>query len=93
MVLAVLNVIAPQRQALWFSWHLSLVTIAVLGVYVYRDIWPMMTFTLHPLDGAEGNILLAKIALAAVTGVALPLFEPYPYIPYDKNVSLKHIAS
>lgn len=70
-----------------FSLHLSLVTFTILAVYAYRDIWPLMTFTLQPKDGAEGDLLWAKVALLAFVGVFLPLFEPYPYVPYDPAVS------
>jgi len=46
-----------------------------------------MTFTLHPLDAAEGRILWAKVALSALSGVLLPILEPFPYIPVDEKVS------
>ena len=62
-----------------------MVTVAVLAVYAYRDVWPLMTFTLHPIDSAEGDLLWAKVAVAAFVAL-LPLFEPYPYIPYDPAV-------
>lgn len=46
-----------------------------------------MTFTLRPLDEAEGRMLWVKVALAGLAGVLAPLLEPYPYIPYDPEVS------
>lgn len=60
---------------------------ALFGVYFYRDVWPLMTFSLHPLDAAEGRILWAKIALSGLSGVLLPILEPFPYIPVDEKVS------
>ncbi|KIP05190.1 hypothetical protein PHLGIDRAFT_14688, partial [Phlebiopsis gigantea 11061_1 CR5-6] len=81
--LALCNVLALPRRALVFSLHLTLVSLAVLAVYAYRDIWPLMTFTLQPKDGLEGDLLWVKLGLLLVFGAVLPLFEPYPYIPYD----------
>lgn len=76
------------RNSLVLSLHLTLVTFTALAVYAYRDIWPLMTFTLEPKDSAEGDLLWAKIAFLALVGALLPLFEPYPYVPYDPTVSL-----
>lgn len=69
-----------------FSLHLSAVTLTIFAVYAYRDIWPLMTYTLRPLDEAEGAILWVKVALAGLVGIVLPTFEPYPYIPLDLAV-------
>ena len=66
---------------------MSLVTIVIVAVYAYRDIWPLMTFTVQPKDGYEGQLLWVKVALAGFVGVLEPLLEPYPYIPYDQEVS------
>lgn len=46
-----------------------------------------MTYTLEPADAAEGNLLWAKIGLIVFAGFLEPVFEPYPYIPYDPTVS------
>lgn len=85
---AILNLLAPAASGRVYSFHLSVVLFAVFAVYAYRNVWPLMTFTLHPLDDAEGRILWAKVALAALAGVIEPLFEPYPYIPVDPKVRL-----
>ena len=67
-----------------------MVLLAVCVVYAYRDIWPLMTFTLRPRDEAEGPVLFVKVALAGLAGILLPLFEPYPYIRYDSKVGRLH---
>ncbi|KAF7797042.1 hypothetical protein EIP86_008234 [Pleurotus ostreatoroseus] len=84
LLLAIFNAFAntPQGGLKW-SAHLTLVTFAVFVLYCYRDIWPLMTFTLRPADEAEGDILWAKIALVFFVSSVGPLFEPYPYIPVD----------
>ncbi|PSR71574.1 hypothetical protein PHLCEN_2v12546 [Hermanssonia centrifuga] len=87
-VLAFFNVFAPAAIGRVASLHLTLVTCTLFAVYAYRDIWPLMTFTLEPEDKGQGRILWAKIAFAAFAGVVGPLFEPYAYIPLDpKNPS------
>ena len=80
------------------SHHPTLVVLSAIVVYIDRDVWPLITFTLVPLDSAEGALLWTKLALAVLTGVVLPLIEPYPYIPIDPSVcrsspSFLHIAS
>jgi hypothetical protein len=78
----------PVVKSRIVSFHATLVTLAIFGVYTYRDLWPLITFTMDPADGHEGRLLWAKIALAGVAGVWVPMVEPYPYIPYDPAVSI-----
>ncbi|KAI0685987.1 hypothetical protein BC835DRAFT_1420713 [Cytidiella melzeri] len=82
VVLGAFNALTPVRTSRTFSFHLSVVSLVVFALYAYRDIWPLMTFTLRPADEAEGRVLWVKVALATLA-VVLPLFEPYPYIPVD----------
>jgi hypothetical protein len=81
-------------QTRTISFHATLATLAVFASYTYRDVWPLLTFTLDPADGQEGLLLWAKIAVAAVAGILVPMFEPYVYVPLDPSVSflscLKH---
>ncbi|THH01300.1 hypothetical protein EW026_g1369 [Hermanssonia centrifuga] len=87
-VLAFFNVFAPAAIGRVASLHLTLVTCTLFAVYAYRDIWPLMTFTLEPEDKGQGRILWAKITLAAFAGIVGPIFEPYAYTPVDpKNPS------
>ncbi|KAI0918361.1 hypothetical protein AcV5_002367 [Taiwanofungus camphoratus] len=65
------------------SRHLALVLFLSWAVYVYRDIWPLATFTLAPVDAAEGGILWAKIGLLTAAAVVVPLCMPRQYIPLD----------
>lgn len=68
------------------SGHATLVILTFVGVYAYRDIWPLMTYTLRPQDLDEGWILWAKIAFAGCAGIVVPVIEPFPYIPVDPEV-------
>ncbi|KAJ7578665.1 P-loop containing nucleoside triphosphate hydrolase protein [Mycena floridula] len=60
---------------------------SVLGVqtlvYLYRDIWPLATYTDLPLDRAEGSILWAKVVVLSIIAIFVPLFVPRVYVPYD----------
>ena len=68
------------------SFHTTVVFIAIFACYGYRDVWPLLTFTLHPKDKSEGWILWAKVALATIIGMGVPLLEPYPYLSSDQVV-------
>lgn len=92
-LLGALNAFTTEKSSTTISFHLSLVTLATFAMYAYRDIWPLMTFTLRPADEAEGDILWAKVALAFIAAVVLPGFEPYPYIPVDPSVSVSVFVS
>ena len=85
--LAVINALVSAQTSLALSPHLTLISLAVFSVYAYRDLWPLMTYTLRPIDRAEGNLLWIKVALSAWAGVLGPLLEPYPYIPIHPQVS------
>ncbi|EKM56946.1 uncharacterized protein PHACADRAFT_172648 [Phanerochaete carnosa HHB-10118-sp] len=85
LMLAVLNTLCNTRQSLKYSLHLSLVTSTFLMVYAYRDIWPLMTFTLQPKDRDEGSLLWAKVALATLVGAVEPILEPYPCVSYHST--------
>jgi hypothetical protein len=68
--------------------HVTIVSLAMFAVYTDRNIWPLLTFTLHPLDSEEGWVIWLKISLAFTVAIVLPLVEPYPYAPVDPNVCL-----
>ncbi len=68
--------------------HLTVVLLMTWIIFVYRDIWPFGTYTLQPLDIAEGNILWVKIGVLTFGAVILPLTIPRQYIPYNPEVSI-----
>lgn len=55
-------------------------------MYTYRDLWPLMTYTLLPADRREGVLLWVKIALVTYAGVLIPLTIPRAYVPLDPEV-------
>ena len=69
-----------------------LVLLSVLGVYIYRDIWPLATFTKEPKDLHEGYMLWIKFSITTLTAVIIPLFIPRQYVPVDPKVH-KYVKS
>lgn len=87
------TVFLPVHPARTTSSHATYVLLALFVSYAYRDIWPLFTFTLTPADLHEGGILWVKVVLAFLGGVALPLLEPYPYIPIDPKVCFSSLSA
>ena len=67
--------------------HNNFVLFITLAVYVYRDIWPLATYTENPVDGSEGALLLAKLVVLFTTAVIIPLVVPRQYVPVDPKVN------
>ncbi|TBU23091.1 hypothetical protein BD311DRAFT_811015 [Dichomitus squalens] len=63
--------------------HLVTVLLMTWAVYVYRDLWPLATFTLQPADASEGSLLWAKVSVLTFAAVIIPLVVPRQYIPVD----------
>ena len=62
--------------------------LSALGVYAYRNLWPLVKYNGRPVDAAEGSVLWIKIGLLAFTAVFIPLFVPRKYIPLDPKACL-----
>lgn len=82
-LLAILSNTPLERRAFV---HASLLLAVTWCVYMYRNVWPLATFTESSADLAEGNVLWAKVALLFLGGVALPLLTPRQYIPLNAKV-------
>ncbi|KAF7324829.1 ATP-binding cassette transporter [Mycena kentingensis (nom. inval.)] len=68
--------------------HVNTVLLCALIVYTYRDVFPLATYTLSPLDAWEGHLLWPKLFVLIFTSVAIPLAMPRQYVPLDpKNPS------
>lgn len=75
----------PNMWSQTFIRHTNFVLIAAFAMYIYRDVWPLATFTEQPLD-AFGPLLYAKMSLLTLTAMLIPLFVPRRYIPVDPEV-------
>ncbi|KAI9059804.1 multidrug resistance-associated ABC transporter [Trametes sanguinea] len=82
-LLAFISLISRPSLSNLASRHVVLVLLATWAVFFYRDMWPLATFTLQPVDAAEGAFLWAKLSLLTLAAVIVPLFCPRPYVPVD----------
>ncbi|KAJ8520559.1 hypothetical protein ONZ45_g2613 [Pleurotus djamor] len=81
----------------WVPTHVTLLLLVTFGVYAWRDIFPLATYTLTPIDLPAAflkenavlvYLLWTKIAVLCYTAVFIPLLMPTVYIPVDpKNPS------
>ena len=81
--MALVTVTARKARASLTSFHLSSLLLGTLSVYAYRNIWPLLTFTLSPADAEEGALLWVRIGLLAFAAVVIPVTVPRHYIPID----------
>ncbi|KAH9972688.1 hypothetical protein BJV74DRAFT_879749 [Russula compacta] len=81
--LSLVTVTARRSRASLAAFHLTSLLFLTFSVYAYRDVWPLLTFTLTPVDWREGLLLWVKIGLLAGAGVIIPLTIPRQYVPFD----------
>jgi hypothetical protein len=86
--LALVAVTSQRVRASVISFHLSSILLGISSVYAYRDVWPLLTFSLTPVDAHEGALLWIKISLLAFAAIVVPLLVPSQYIPIDPKVRL-----
>lgn len=84
-ILALLVVVYNYREE-YLSAHLTCVLLTSLGVYTYRDLWPLVTINETEQDSSDGGYLWVKILCLATIGMILPLTEPRNYVPVDPEV-------
>lgn len=76
----------PPRIANVANTHLIWVLLGTWVVYGYRDIYPLGTFTLEPLDLHEGWLMWVKFGTLTFAAVIIPSFVPTQYIPLYPKV-------
>ncbi|KAJ7501621.1 hypothetical protein B0H11DRAFT_2275231 [Mycena galericulata] len=82
-ILAIGTVSAKRSRSQVLVKHLNTLLLVTFFVYVYRDVFPLITYHRIPLDLVEGWIIWAKLIALLVAAVIVPLFIPRPYIPVD----------
>jgi hypothetical protein len=85
-LLALISVSAKPRWSKLVTRHLAFLLVVIFGVYFYRDLWPLATYTTTPVDICEGRILWAKGIVLTLIAVAIPLLIPRQYVPVDAKV-------
>ncbi|TFY61104.1 hypothetical protein EVG20_g7183 [Dentipellis fragilis] len=83
LFLGVLSLVAGPQGSSRAKGHLVFVLLVTFAVYVYRDIWPLLTFTESPADLHEGPLIWAKIVFLGTAALVIPLTAPRQYVPVD----------
>ncbi|EMD41585.1 hypothetical protein CERSUDRAFT_110141 [Gelatoporia subvermispora B] len=83
LLLSIATVARGQRTRSIACRHLATLLAVTWGVYMYRDVWPLATYSLSPFDASEGWVLWAKVTLLTIAGVIIPVTAPRQYIPLD----------
>ena len=60
----------------------------VFSVFFYRDIWPLCTTNLLPIDAGEGYALWIHIGVLTFAAAIVPLMVPRQYLPLDPSVRI-----
>ncbi|KAI0085661.1 hypothetical protein BDY19DRAFT_964983 [Irpex rosettiformis] len=75
----------PFKGLSYVRAHLTFISLLMWSVFAYRDLWPLATFTLSPVDHAEGWLMWAKIFLLTLAAIVIPLTIPRSFTPVDPN--------
>ncbi|KAF9521634.1 hypothetical protein CPB83DRAFT_865377 [Crepidotus variabilis] len=63
--------------------HAKFVLLVVLSNHIYRNIWPLATYTRHPLD--RGAFVWVNLTLLVITSVVIPLFTPRKHVSHNQK--------
>ena len=85
-ILAIIDVAVPGVYGEIASFHLASILLTSWATFVYRDVWPLCTFTLTPEDAQEGWVIWAKVVTLTIAGVVIPVVTPKIYVPLDPKV-------
>ena len=77
---------AWQSQKAWLIRHNITILLSELGIYAYRNLWPLATYTKEPADIGEGWLMWAKLGTLAFAAIIIPLSIPNVYTPVDPKV-------
>ncbi|KAF9078002.1 hypothetical protein BDP27DRAFT_1207896 [Rhodocollybia butyracea] len=85
-------VLTYNRRSSVLTRHINAVLLVALVVYAIRDVYPLATYSKHPLDldtHTQGRplfletLLWAKIVVLFLTSVVIPLVSPRVWIPVN----------
>ncbi|PVG02126.1 hypothetical protein CPB86DRAFT_772767 [Serendipita vermifera] len=89
-VLALCTLALPKRLRKPAKNHLVTLLLATWGIYIYRDLWPLATYTLHPIDPNHWTTWTA-IGLLTVVGIFVPFLMPHEYVPAEPENPYKDV--
>ncbi|KAG9028739.1 hypothetical protein FS837_003797, partial [Tulasnella sp. UAMH 9824] len=82
-LLALLTIAARSRLTRVVSRHLTTLLFIAWSVSAYRDLYPLTTYTEHPVDAANGWITWVRVGLLTLVGVVSPLIVPTRFVPVN----------
>ena len=66
--------------------HLTILLLVTMGVYAYRDLYPLAIIGKQPMDASAGRFLWPTVSILAFTSVGTLLLTPSEYVPVDPEV-------
>ena len=66
--------------------HLTILLLVTMGVYAYRDLYPLAFYGKQPMDALAGRFLWPTVSILAFTSVGTLLLTPREYVPLDPEV-------
>ncbi|KZP30958.1 P-loop containing nucleoside triphosphate hydrolase protein [Athelia psychrophila] len=81
VLLAVLSAFGPLRARRPAADHLTALLLVSMGVYAYRDIYPLAIVGKHPMDSLAGRFLWPFVCVLSLTSIGPILLTPREYIP------------
>lgn len=85
-LLSLLSLSSSPKLRRAASTHVDVLLLVEFAVYFYRDICPLATFSLQPVDVRDGGLLWALIGVLSVIAIIIPLVKPRQYTPSDSEV-------
>ncbi|TFK76754.1 P-loop containing nucleoside triphosphate hydrolase protein [Pluteus cervinus] len=84
-LLGVISVSAKSKWGRRSQNHLCFLLLVAFAIYSYRDIFPLATYTVVPLDSHEGWVLWSKVTILTIVSIIIPLVIPQKYVPVDSK--------
>ncbi|KIJ45713.1 hypothetical protein M422DRAFT_227467 [Sphaerobolus stellatus SS14] len=82
-VLGLITLLPSTHSIQWPGIHLNVIMLLIVSVYTYRDLVPLATYHMVPMDSEQGWLLWSRVAISSLVGVAIPLLTPRLYKPVD----------
>ena len=76
-----------NRRSREIDFHLTIILLVTWVTFAYRDLWPLATYNLTPLDIQEGWLMWFKVVVLSLAAIIIPLLVPRKYTPFDPKVS------
>ncbi|KZP21077.1 P-loop containing nucleoside triphosphate hydrolase protein [Athelia psychrophila] len=81
VILAALSAFGPPGARRPAVDHLTVLLLVTMGVYAYRDIYPLAIVGKHPMDSLAGRFLWPFVSVLALTSIGPLVLAPREYVP------------